>query len=151
MRYQVSKSYLHSEGWSCTFRQHRAAHSHCHYLHGYAVGVQLTFECTSLDTCNWVTDFGGLHPIKNWLQDLFDHRTLIAQDDPMLEAFQALDRQGLIRLVEVPGVGCEKFAEMIYRKIESEFLPRLAGDREVLLVSVCVSEHGGNSATVLGS
>ena len=45
-------------GYSTCFRQWRASHSHCQYLHGYAMEFVVTFD-GPLDERNWVMDFGA--------------------------------------------------------------------------------------------
>ena len=145
MKYQVVKTYGHHEGMSCTFRQWRADHSHCRYIHGYAIGVELTFECQDLDSREWCLDFGSLGPIKEWLKSMFDHKTLVAEDDPHIDDLMHMAHLGLMDVVYVPAVGCEKFAEMIYARVK-DWLDRGPEAARVTLRSVRVSEHSGNSA-----
>ena len=45
------------------------------------------FGGAELDERNWIVDFGGLKPLKNWLAEMFDHTYLVSQDDPELETF----------------------------------------------------------------
>lgn len=144
MKYRSTKTYGHDIGLSCAFRQWRAT-SHCRFLHGYALSVKLDFECEQLDDCNWVVDFGGLKTFKDWLQKTFDHKTLVARDDPLLFEFRELERSGGVQLVEVEKVGCEAFAAMIFEEglswlEQNEYVPR------VKLLRVEVREHGANSA-----
>lgn len=141
LRYQSSKTYTHSTGLSCCFRQWRAK-SHCNKLHGYALKVELVFE-DELDERNWVQDFGDLKPVKAFLERTFDHKTIIAEDDPHLDQFEKLHRFNLIDLVMLPGVGCEKFAEYIFTAIDN------STDIGHKLQSVQVWEHEGNSAKVI--
>jgi 6-pyruvoyltetrahydropterin/6-carboxytetrahydropterin synthase len=145
LAYQSTKTYGHNLGFSAAFRQYKAD-SHCHFIHGYALSVKLVFEADELDHRNWVVDFGGLKPIKKWLEDTFDHKTLVALDDPELDWFIESDRRGVIDIVVVEAVGCEKFAEMVYRKVAA-WVADNYGDR-VRLVSAEVAEHGANSAVV---
>src|SRR3954463_9367210 len=93
--YQVIKRYGHDQGWSCTFRQWRANHSHCRFTHGYALAFEFLFQCETLDSRNWVIDFGGLKNLKLWLQGPFDHKMLVAEDDPVLDAFIAMQQAGI--------------------------------------------------------
>lgn len=134
---------------SCCFRQWRADHSHCQFLHGYSIGVRLVFSATGLDEKNWVFDFGGARWIKGWLQDQFDHKTVVAQDDPHLDLFLEMQRRGLAQLTVLEAVGCEKFAEHILKTVS----PRVASDSggRVRLESVEVFEHGANSAIVVAA
>ena len=148
MAYLSTKTYGHEVGLSAAFRQWRAD-SHCRYLHGYALAVKLVFEAPELDVRNWVVDFGSLKSLKGWLEDQFDHKTLVAEDDPALSTFRVMEAQGLCQLRVVPAVGCEKFAEMIFGAVEvwladNGYAPR------VRLVSVEVREHGANSAIYKG-
>jgi 6-pyruvoyltetrahydropterin/6-carboxytetrahydropterin synthase len=143
--YQVIKRYGHDQGWSCTFRQWRADHSHCRFVHGYPLAFEFVFGCYRLDDKNWVIDFGGLKPLKDWLQDTFDHKMLVAEDDPALDAFIAMQQAGIADIKFVPHVGCEKFAELAFQHAE-QILRGIRGDRKVHLESVMVSEHFGNSA-----
>jgi 6-pyruvoyl-tetrahydropterin synthase len=98
-----------------------------------------------LDENNWVIDFGRLRPVKIFLTDLFDHNTLVAEDDPKMDMFVEMFRLGLIRLKVVKSTGCEAFALEIHDWI-SNWLPEDCRKRGVGLESVKVSEHGGNSA-----
>lgn len=143
--YRSTKTYDHSEGLSCCFRQWRATHSHCRLLHGYALAFKLTFACTELDERNWCYDFGGLKSIKCWLHEMFDHTLIVAQDDPALPQFEALAGQGLVELRVLPAVGCEATAHFVFGHV-SRFLAEQTSHR-VWLEAVEVREHGGNSAT----
>lgn len=137
-----TKTYNHSIGLSCAFRQWRA-NSHCKYIHGYAISVKLMFRSSHLDYQNFVMDFGGLKPIKQWLENTFDHKTLIAMDDPEFAKFLELDKIGLIQMCPVQDTGCESFAKMIYEYVNLWLATEHAHCR---LYSVEVREHEGNSA-----
>jgi len=144
--YKSTKTYCHNQGLSVCFRQWRAK-SHCQQLHGYALEIRLTFECTVLDENGWVQDFGGLKYIKGWLEDMFDHRLLVAADDPQKAQLLALgdtDPQ-IAWVIEVPQTGCEAFARYIYDYVE-QWLSHQSSWPRVLLHSVEVREHQGNSA-----
>lgn len=140
MKYQVIKTYGNETGHSCAFRQWRAD-SHCNLIHGYALGFEITFEAETLDDRNWVIDFGDLGIVKDMLKQTFDHTTVIAKDDPYIDTFIRLQKDGLIDLREMDNVGCEAFAEYVYKFCETE----LSNDR-VKIKSVRVFEHGANSA-----
>lgn len=150
MPYQSTKTYGHEVGLSACFRQWRATHSHCRYLHGYALSITLTFEADELDHRNWVQDFGGLAEVKEFLVNTFDHKTVMAEDDPERDLFWRLHGHGVIDLVVLPAVGCEAFAKHIYDVVEG-WLIRMAekemlDEHRVTLAAVEVREHGANSA-----
>lgn len=144
MTHLSTKTYGHELGFSCAFRQHKAE-SHCRLVHGYSLGFKFIFSAEELDVRNWVVDFGGLKPLKQLLENTFDHTTIVAEDDPELEWFQEAHARGIMRLVVVPAAGCEKFAEMIYEVTEQWLMDAGFGPR-CKLVSVEVKEHGANSA-----
>ena len=141
--YRSTKTYNHSVGLSCCFRQWRAE-SHCRFLHGYAIRVHFEFETTKLDHRNWAVDFGSLKPLKGWLEGLLDHKTLVAEDDPLISTFRELAQAGMIQMIVVPSCGCEAMARMIfeYTRIWLDD----AGYGHIQLNNVTVSEHEGNSA-----
>jgi len=74
----------------------------------------------------------------------------VAEDDPLLEQFKAFAATGVMDLRIVPGVGCERFAEMIFDHVTKV----LDDSRDTMLnktarlKSVEVFEHGANSAIV---
>ena len=142
--YRSTKKYGHEVGFSCAFRQWKAD-SHCQFLHGYALAFKFTFEATELDYRNWVVDFGGLKTLKEKLEGFFDHKTIIAEDDPKIDLFRELDKAGVIDLVEMPAVGAEKFAEYAHILAKQTLVELELADR-CRVAEVEVAEHGANSA-----
>lgn len=152
MPFFSTKTFGHSLGFSCCFRQWRAIHSHCRFIHGYAIAIKLIFECDELDERNWVMDFGAMKEFKKWAEDLFDHKLIIARDDPHLSDFLELQNKYLCQIRIVDAVGCEMFAKLCFDQME--YLLKAGktslSDRPinptVRIKSVEVREHDGNSA-----
>jgi 6-pyruvoyltetrahydropterin/6-carboxytetrahydropterin synthase len=140
------------DGFSCVFRQWKAEDTHCKFLHGYAISFRVWFE-GELDERNWVFDFGhakrsqykidNMNP-KAWMDYMFDHTTIVAEDDPGLGGFKTMDQLGIIQLRIIPAVGCEKFAEYIYDKLNPWVLSD--SDGRVQIKQVEVREHEKNTA-----
>ena len=152
-KYQSTKIY---DGFSTVFRQWRATGTHCSFLHGYSLSFKIIFE-GDLDEKNWVFDFGGMKRAKStidgmnpkaWFDYMFDHTTVIAEDDPYLNIFQQMDAQGTVQLRILPTVGAEKFAEYVYKKV-NDFVQKETEGR-VRVVSVEAREHEKNSAIYYG-
>ena len=134
---------------SCAFRQWRATHSHCQYLHGYQLKAKLWFGGNELDDKNWMVDFGSLQDLKQQLKALFDHTTTVEQDDPELETFKELDKKGIIQLrVFGDGVGIEKAAQTVFELSNDIIKPQTDG--RCWVDKVEVFEHEDNSATYTG-
>jgi len=130
---------------SSAFRQWRATHSHCQFVHGYQLKAKFWFGCTELDNKNWAADFGDLKDLKQELQRTFDHKLLIAADDPLLPEFKALEQKGAVLLsIFEEGVGIERAAEHCFRTA-SKFIREKYGNR-VWVSKVEVFEHEDNSA-----
>ena len=146
-KYYSTKTYGHNIGLSACFRQPNA-HSHCKLLHGYALQFKFTFSCESLDERNWVVDFGGLKPLKAWLEDHFDHKTALDVNDPHLDKFRELEELDLVDIVMFDGVGAEMFAKHAFDFADK--LIREKTDNRCYVVKVECAEHGANSAIYEG-
>lgn len=144
MAYYSTKTYGHNIGLSACFRQPHADHSHCRFLHGYSLQFKFTFGASKLDNKNWVVDFGGLKPLKKWLEDNFDHKVVLDSNDWALDNFRALEDAGLAELNILDGVGVEKFAYHAY-KFAQQLVDEMTGGR-CWVESVECAEHGANSA-----
>jgi len=140
------------DGFSTVFRQWRASGTHCQFLHGYGISFKITFE-GELDEKNWVWDFGGMKRAKGtiggmnpkaWMDYMFDHTTIIAEDDPHLENFKEMWEDGIIQLRIIPATGAEQFAKYIYDKV-NEFVLEETNNR-VRVTQVEFKEHNKNSA-----
>ncbi len=144
MAYYSTKRYGHNIGLSACFRQPHANHSHCRFLHGYSLAFKFTFGCKELDERNWVVDFGGLKPLKKWLEETFDHKVVLDRQDPMLYKFAELENAGLAELTILDGVGVEKFAEHAWNK--AQLIVDEMTDGRCWVTEVECAEHGANSA-----
>jgi 6-pyruvoyltetrahydropterin/6-carboxytetrahydropterin synthase len=152
-KYQSTKLF---DGFSCVFRQWRAEGTHCRFIHGYGISFRVWFE-GELDERNWVWDFGGMKRAKGtidgmnpkaWMDYMFDHTMIIAEDDPFIESFRLMGQAGAAQVRILPAVGAEKFAEYIYNKLQA-FVSEETGGR-VSVAQVEFMEHGKNSALYKG-
>ncbi len=148
-KYQSSKVF---DGFSTVFRQWKAENTHCRFVHGYGISFKVYFE-GGLDERNWVWDFGGMKRAKTlidgkqpkaWMDYMFDHTMIIAEDDPEIKAFQQMDAVGVSQVRIIPATGAEKFAEYIYNKL-NEFV-KTETDNRVRVIKVKFMEHGKNAA-----
>ena len=148
-KFQSSKVF---DGFSTVFRQWKAEDTHCRFLHGYGISFKVYFE-GELDEKNWVWDFGGMKRAKTlidgkqpkaWMDYMFDHTVIIAEDDPGMGGWETMDKLGVIQLRIIPATGAEKFAEYIYSNINS-FVKTETNNR-VRVTNVKFMEHGKNAA-----
>ena len=140
------------DGFSCCFRQWKATTTHCQFLHGYGVSFKVWFE-GELDERNWVWDFGGMKRAKTkidgkspkeWMDYMFDHTMVIAEDDPFIDSLKLMDNAGAAQIRIIPATGAEKFAEYIYDNINKFVLEETNG--RVKVTKVKFMEHNKNAA-----
>ena len=140
------------DGFSCCFRQWKAETTHCRFMHGYGVSFRVTFE-GGLDHRKWVWDFGGMKRAKTkidglspkaWMDHMFDHTIIVAEDDPHKLDFLKMDTSGVAQVRVVPATGAEKFAEYIFHKLNN-FVKTETQER-VIVKSVEFMEHNKNTA-----
>ena len=152
-KFQSSKVF---DGFSTVFRQWKATTTHCRFVHGYGISFKVYFE-GELDERNWVWDFGGMKRAKTlidgmspkaWMDYMFDHTLVVAEDDPELKAFQQMDKAGVAQVRVIPATGAEKFAEYIYTKL-NDFV-QIETEGRVKVTKVKFMEHGKNAACYIG-
>jgi len=148
-KFQSSKVF---DGFSTVFRQWKATDTHCRFVHGYGISFKVYFE-GDLDHRNWVWDFGGMKRAKTkidglspkeWMDYMFDHTLVVAEDDPELQAFRQMDTAGVAQVRVIEATGAEKFAEYIYTKL-NDFV-KTETDGRVRVTKVKFAEHGKNAA-----
>lgn len=144
--FKVRKTFGHERGLSACFRQWRSTHSHCHFLHGYALSVEMVFGCFTLDERNWCIDFGGLKPVERFLRETFDHKLVVAEDDPAKDDLCALAGLDVADVLVLPAVGCEQFAKYVADFVKV-WLEQQSDAGRVFLLEVTIAEHGSNAAT----
>ena len=152
-KFQSSKVF---DGFSTVFRQWKATDTHCRFVHGYGISFKVYFE-GDLDERNWVWDFGGMKRAKTkidglspkaWMDYMFDHTLVVAEDDPELQAFRMMDTAGVAQVRVIEATGAEKFAEYIYHKLNDFVKTETEG--RVKVTKVKFAEHGKNAAYYSG-
>jgi len=145
------------DGYSTCFRQWKAEDTHCKFLHGYGISFRVWFE-GELDERNWVWDFGGMKRAKGtiggmnpkvWMDHMFDHTTIIAEDDPQIEFFKVIHSKGMIQLRIIPATGAEQFSKYIFEKL-NVFVKEETENR-VKVTQVEFMEHSKNTAIYKGN
>jgi 6-pyruvoyltetrahydropterin/6-carboxytetrahydropterin synthase len=131
---------------STAFRQPKAT-SHCKNIHGYQLKAKIWLGANELDDKNWVFDFGAFKELSNNLQKTFDHKLVIDKNDPAKPAFRELERYGAAEIIEMDGVGIEKFAQYVFDQTDTYV--KFATKDRVWCEKVEVFEHDKNSAIFL--
>ena len=140
------------DNFSVAIRQHKAKHSHCQLLHGYAFEFKVWFESieeveeNQLDEMNWIVDFGIFKrtELREWLDDMFDHTMLIEKDDPYKDIFEQMGLMGLAKPKFMDRIGAESCAKLVFDKFNDIFSKTEGG--RIKVVKVECFENKKNSA-----
>lgn len=151
-RYTSTKEYV--DAFPVAYRQWKADDKPgnvpgCNKIHGYAFSMKFYFGTNTLDARNWVADYGSLRPLKDFLQDQFDHVLLCSADDPEIEWYKEAQRRGIAKVIVLPKLGCEGLADMLYRYVNGVFIPEQWGSGEadrIWCYKVEVRETSANMA-----
>jgi 6-pyruvoyltetrahydropterin/6-carboxytetrahydropterin synthase len=152
-RYLSTKNF---DNFSVALRQWKAQHSHCQLLHGYAFEIKVWFASNEpdvekqLDSMNWICDYGGFkappkgNGLREWLDQQFDHTTLIEKDDPYLYIFQSMEQMGICKLIVMDKMGAESVARLVYEKF-NERLSKTDGGRCKVIRVECFENKNNSS------
>ena len=150
-----SKKYVSTKEYNqigpVVYRQWKAD-SHCRFVHGYALSFKFYFETDNLDARNWAMDYGGLRPLKDKLEEWFDHTLLVAEDDPEREILLELGKRKIAKITEVEKTGCEALADFLYEYVNTILLPSYGTEEGSRLWCCCVEvrETDSNMAMRIG-
>lgn len=152
-KYQSTKLF---ENYSVAIRQHKAQHSHCKLLHGYALKFKVHFESNEsfeenqLDDMNWIVDYGGFktppkgNGLKDWMNDMWDHTLLIEKDDPYRPLFEDMEMEGICKVHFLDKIGAESCAKLVFDKFNEVLSKTDAGRCKVVKVECW--ENDNNSS-----
>ena len=148
-KYVSTKEYI--DAFPVAYRQWRDD-GKCSILHGYALTIKFHFETDDLDVRNWAMDYGGLRPLKDFLEEILDHRLLVAQNDPHYDTLMNLGKLGIAKVTEVEKTGCEGLADWLYEYVNTIFLPNYGKSEADRLWCSCVEvrETQANMAMRVG-
>ena len=97
----------------------------CRHLHGHNARVEVVCR-GELDALGMVVDFGEIRAVlEGWIDAHWDHRMILASDDPMVETLRASGEP--VFLLDGPPTA-ERLAARLYRVAREAGLP-VAGIR----------------------
>ena len=96
--------------------------------------------------------FRSLRPLKEKLEEWFDHTLLVATDDPEIEWFREAQKRGIAKITEVEKTGCEGIADFLYEYINTILLPQYGVEeaKRIWCCKVEVRETDSNMAMRVG-
>lgn len=107
--------------------------SKCAYLHGHNYRIHFEIQ-GNIDSIGRVLDFSVIkEKLCNWLEENFDHRFLVYENDPDAEKLQAIDATVLI-------LNFNPTAENIAKYLVEEIAPNQLKDTGCKLIKCEVEE-----------
>jgi 6-pyruvoyltetrahydropterin/6-carboxytetrahydropterin synthase len=71
--------------------------SKCRFIHGHNYRIHFVCSSKSLDDLGRVIDFSVIkEKLCMWIENHFDHKTLIWRHDPMLEGLKAISEESIV-------------------------------------------------------
>lgn len=116
---------------------HRVAghESKCQHLHGHNYRITFEIGASELDKVGRVLDFGVIKSLLcMWLEDNWDHKMLIWENDPLLPSLLAVDNGASIVITPFNPTA-ENMGEFIGTVVGPQILPQGTN-----LVSVIIEE-----------
>src|SRR5580765_5115018 len=87
---------------------------HCKLIHGHNWSFDITFAGEP-DINGFVMDFGKLADLRDCFRELFDHKLLINEGDPLAsEILQFLRTHGIDNVTLVEDCSSEGLAQLVY-------------------------------------
>lgn len=115
--------------------------SKCKNLHGHSYVFHLKCESNELDNLGRVIDFSVIKQLVcSWLDDNWDHKLILWEDDPWFVALQAIDPN----VVSLP---YNPTAENLARYLVEEIGPQLFKNYPITLSEVTLEETSKCSAS----
>ena len=109
--------------------------SKCAHLHGHNYRVHFTIEAPELDKIGRVLDFSVIKTLLcNWLEDHWDHKFLVWEQDPWHETLKMLDPEGTVIVPFNPT------AENMGKYLVETVGPMQLRGTEAILVEVSIEE-----------
>lgn len=116
--------------------------SKCSHLHGHNYRIHFVCEANELDKVGRVLDFEAIKfKLCQWLEDYWDHRFLIWENDPMMIDLCLIDKDGTLPVVFNPT------AENMAKYLVDVVGPSQLRGSNVKLVKVIVEETQKCSAS----
>lgn len=141
MYHLITKTY---DNLKAAHRQWRHS-GHCSFVHGENWRLDITLRAEELDHQNFVYDFGALRPLRQKIDECFDHTLLLDADDPERAFFENMHAKKLADVRFLPSSGAEGIAQWVFELVDEYISNDTAG--RVRCVKVVVYEDMRNSAT----
>ena len=116
LNYSITKTF----GFEASHKLNLDYTSPCAKFHGHSYKVEITIKSVKLDTNGMVMDFSELKPIKQWVDENWDHATIMSRSDPDVSKYKD-DKNFKIYLSEFENITAELMCKELLIVIEQFF------------------------------
>lgn len=126
--------------FSAAHRLNKEYQGKCKHLHGHTYTGRVVIEAMELDHFDFVIDFGDIKRLlDDWVQQHWDHVTLVSEMDHSLLAFLQSEQQDYFVIPGQRNTTSEALAEFLFEKF-NQLLKQQPQTAALRLVSVQISE-----------
>jgi len=118
----------------------------CRNLHGHSYVVKVTISVKNisiLSNPNMVIDFGQLKEFQKWLDDNFDHATILSNNDPLFSILKETGNK--VRIMPSGDPTAENMASFFCTAMEN--ICRKNNLKQEFILIIEVAETVGNTAS----
>lgn len=119
----------------------------CKNLHGHSYNVTVTLTAKALDQYDFVIDFGDIKMLfDNWVQENWDHVTLVSELDTTLIEFLQRDNQDYFIIPGKRNTTSEVLAQYLFERFSAILSEQSGYNGTLTLTKVFVSESNFSHA-----
>jgi 6-pyruvoyltetrahydropterin/6-carboxytetrahydropterin synthase len=127
--------------FSAAHRLNKGYEGKCKYLHGHSYNVTVALTAPILDQYDFVIDFGDIKEMfDNWVQEHWDHVTLVSELDTTLIDFLKIEKQDYFVIPGQRNTTAEALAEFLFLKFKDILAQNDKHTNQLKLISVKLSE-----------
>lgn len=144
IKYGVTKCF----GFEASHKLNLDYTSPCAKFHGHSYNVEVSIESVQLDQNGMVMDFSELKPIKQWVDENWDHATIMAKSDPDVEKY-INDKNFKLYLSDTMNITAEQMCLELLGVIETHI--QNSGKKfheHITGIKIAIWETANNKATL---
>ena len=132
MKYILNKTFT----FEASHRLIKNYNGKCRNNHGHTYKVVLRLEGKTLDEKDMLIDFYETKILKNWIDEVLDHSTLLWEKDPMIKYMQESHQK---LLITKKNPTAEHIAELIMQKAIETFQDKRIKVNSIEINETCTS------------
>jgi 6-pyruvoyltetrahydropterin/6-carboxytetrahydropterin synthase len=140
------------KSFSAAHRLTKGYQGKCRHLHGHTYRVRVVLSAGCLDRYDFVMDFGDIKRLfDTWVQQHWDHATLVSEQDSSLLDFLVKERQSYFVIPGQRNTTSEVLAEFLFNRFNTILDASEYAQTSIRLLEVSVSESDYSHASFVAA